>query len=46
MAAQHPLIMLRARDCPPAPLPATAPIAASATACEAHSLTVTTRCAG
>src|SRR6266700_2272551 len=37
---------LRARDCSPAPLPATPPIAASATTCEAHSLTVTTRTFG
>src|SRR5260221_361022 len=37
---------LRASDCSPAPLPATAPIAASTTACEAHSLTVTTRTFG
>src|SRR6266704_4789211 len=37
---------LRASDCSPAPLPATPPIAASATACEAHSLMVTTRTFG
>src|SRR5260370_989338 len=37
---------LRASDCSPAPLPATAPIAVSTTACEAHSLTVTTRTFG
>src|ERR1017187_9148739 len=37
---------LRASDCSPAPLPATPPIAASATAWEAHSLTVTTRTFG
>ena len=37
---------LRASDCSPAPLPATPPIAASATTCEAHSLTVTTRTFG
>jgi hypothetical protein len=37
---------LRASDCSPAPLPATPPIAASTTACEAHSLMLTTRTFG
>src|SRR5204862_5414892 len=42
----QPRIQLAASDCSPLPLPAMPPVSAATTACEPHSLTLTTRTFG